>query len=125
MKIHTEFASTCFGLRPSSGNLHWSLAKVIFMLKFSKRYIVISYGVVWQYVMYGTVRACNSVIYVFLLLCLCILIVMYVPFCICGFHRASWHSSATLTEVFPCFFLSFKANARVFLAKTGHGPHSS
>ena len=34
-------------------------------------------------------------------------------------------SSATLTEVFPYFFLSFKANARVKLAKTGHGPHSS
>ena len=32
---------------------------------------------------------------------------------------------ATLTEVFPCFFLSCKANARVKLAKTGHGPHSS
>jgi magnesium-transporting ATPase (P-type) len=31
----------------------------------------------------------------------------------------------TLTEVFPCFFLSCKANARVKLAKTGHGPHSS
>jgi len=31
----------------------------------------------------------------------------------------------TLTEVFPCFFLSFKANARVKLAKTGHGPHSA
>ena len=31
----------------------------------------------------------------------------------------------TLTEVFPCFFLSCKANARVELAKTGHGPHSS
>jgi hypothetical protein len=30
-----------------------------------------------------------------------------------------------LTEVFPCFFLSCKANARVYLAKTGHGPHSS
>jgi len=29
------------------------------------------------------------------------------------FHRANWHSSATLTEVFPCFFLSCKANARV------------
>jgi hypothetical protein len=29
------------------------------------------------------------------------------------------------TEVFPCFFLSCKANARVILAKTGHGPHSS
>ena len=31
----------------------------------------------------------------------------------------------TLTEVFPCFFLSCKANARAKLAKTGHGPHSS
>ena len=30
-----------------------------------------------------------------------------------------------LTEVFPCFFLSCEANARVKLAKTGHGPHSS
>ena len=32
---------------------------------------------------------------------------------------------ATLTDVFPCFSLSCKANARVYLAKTGHGPHSS
>ena len=32
---------------------------------------------------------------------------------------------STLTEGFPCFFLSCKANARVYLAKTGHGPHSS
>ena len=31
----------------------------------------------------------------------------------------------TLTEDFPCFFLSCKANARVKLAKTAHGPHSS
>ena len=31
----------------------------------------------------------------------------------------------TLTEAFPCFFLSCKADARVKLAKTGHGPHSS
>jgi hypothetical protein len=53
----------------------------------------------------------NNVIYVFLLLCLCILIL-----CLC---------MATLTEVFPCFFLSCKANARVKPAKTGHGPHSS
>jgi hypothetical protein len=29
----------------------------------------------------------------------------------------------TLTEVFPCFFLSCKANARVKPAKTGHGTH--
>jgi hypothetical protein len=26
-------------------------------------------------------------------------------------HRARWHSSATLTEVHPCFFLSCTANA--------------
>ena len=31
----------------------------------------------------------------------------------------------TLTEVFPCFFLSCKANAKVKLEKTGHGPNSS
>ena len=33
--------------------------------------------------------------------------------------------SLTLTEVFPCFVLSCKANPRVKLAKTGHGPHST
>ena len=46
--------------------------------------------------------------------CLCILIVVYV-----------FLDAATLTEVFPCFFLGCKANARVILAKTGHCPHSS
>jgi len=53
----------------------------------------------------------NTVIYVFLLLCQCILIL-----CLC---------MDTLTEVFPCFFLSCKANAKVQPTKTGHGPHSS
>jgi hypothetical protein len=67
----------------------------------------------------------NFVNYVYLLLRLCIIIIKYVLFCIFCFHRANWHSSATLTEVFPCFFLSCKANARVQLAKTGHGPHFS
>jgi hypothetical protein len=52
----------------------------------------------------------DTVIYVFLLLLLCTLIV-----CLC---------LTTLTEVFPCFFLTCKANARVKPAKTGHGPHS-
>jgi magnesium-transporting ATPase (P-type) len=37
-------------------------------------------------------------------------------------HLASWHSSATLTEVFPCFFLSCKANARVKTRKDGARP---
>ena len=35
------------------------------------------------------------------------------------------HHNLTLTEVFPCFSLSCKANARVKVAKTGHGPRSS
>jgi hypothetical protein len=35
----------------------------------------------------------------------------------------SGHNSTTLTEVFPRLFLSCKANARVKLAKTGHGQH--
>jgi hypothetical protein len=45
----------------------------------------------------------NFVSYVFILLCLCILIVMCVFFFIFSFHRASWHSLATLTEVFRTF----------------------
>jgi hypothetical protein len=31
----------------------------------------------------------------------------------------------TLTEVFPCFFLSCNTNAKVKLAKMGHGSHST
>ena len=33
--------------------------------------------------------------------------------------------AATLTEFFPCFFLGGKANARVLIAKKGHGPYCS
>jgi hypothetical protein len=64
----------------------------------------------------------NSVSYKVLFLCLYILIDKYVLFCI---FFANWHSSATLTEVFLCFFLSCMANGRVYFAKTGHGPNSS
>jgi len=46
----------------------------------------------------------NSVSYVFVLLCLCILIIMYALFCIFYFRRANWYSSATLTEVFSVLF---------------------
>jgi len=53
----------------------------------------------------------DNVIYVFLLLWLCIPIV-----CLC---------MTILTEGFTCFFLSYKANARVKPAKTGHGQYSS
>ena len=38
---------------------------------------------------------------------------------------AVFFSSRAITEVFPCFFLSCKANARVYLAKKRHGPHTS
>jgi len=55
-----------------------------------------------------------NVIYSYVYLLLVYVIVVYV-----------FLDTATLTEVFPCFFLSCKANARVKLAKTGHGPHSS
>jgi len=49
-----------------------------------------------------------------------------VGFVMCVFwYYVYQHFSATLTEVFPCFFLSCKANARVKLAEMGHGPHSS
>ena len=64
----------------------------------------------------------NSVSYVFFLLCLCTLIDKYALFCILF---ANWHSPAILTKVFPCFFLSCKANAKVYLAKTRQGPRSS
>ena len=46
--------------------------------------------------------------------CRCILIVVHV-----------FLDAVTLTEVLLCFFLGCKANARVILAKTGHGPDSS
>ena len=51
------------------------------------------------------------VIYVYLLLVYVIVVYVFLD-------------TATLTEAFPCFFLSCKANARVDLVKTGHGPHS-
>ena len=44
---------------------------------------------------------------------LCIFVVMYSYFMFMYLNRDSWRSSATLTEVFPCFFLSCKSNARV------------
>jgi hypothetical protein len=43
----------------------------------------------------------DSLSYVFVLLCLCIVTDKYALFCIL---LANWHSPATLTEVFPCFF---------------------
>ena len=74
------------------------------------KYTVFLYCFVYVYSLYAFVYFCKLRI---LLLRLCIRIVMYVLFSIFCFHRANWHSSATLTEGFPCFSLSCKANARV------------
>jgi hypothetical protein len=52
--------------------------------------------------------------------CVCVGFVM----CGCYVYCTLTEVFLNLTEVFPCFFLSYKANARVKLAKTGHGPHS-
>ena len=67
--------------------------------------------VVYVYLLLSRYSHCSSM---YSYRCLCILIVVYV-----------FLDTATLTEVFPCFFLGCKANARVKLNKTGHGPHSS
>jgi len=71
--------------------------------------MVVIYVFLWEEAMYSysylcilTVSLCYS--------CLCVVYVLL--------------DAATLTEVFPCFFLSCKANAKVNLAKTGLGPHS-
>jgi hypothetical protein len=50
-------------------------------------------------------------VYVFRLLCM-----------FCSVYSVFTVPSGTL---FPCCFLSCKANSRVLFAKTGHGPHSS
>ena len=68
--------------------------------------------ILYCFVVCGCVRMCG---FCNVLACVCVC----VGFVMCGY------SSATLTEGFPCFFLSCKANARVKLAKTGHGPQSS
>jgi len=59
----------------------------------------------------------HTIIYVFLLLCL-----MYSYCTFMKLHHATWHSSVTLTEVLPCFFLSCKADARVNPRKDGARP---
>ena len=69
---------------------------------------------VWLCVLYTFVSFCKLCRVYIRVLLLCMLCRVYSVFI-----------SATLTEVFPCFFLSCKANARVYLAKTGHGAHSS
>ena len=46
IKTNIQIAPTCFGLRPSSGSLHMSLAKVAFIELVKVRH----FAVVWQHV---------------------------------------------------------------------------
>jgi len=82
------------------------------------------------------VLICTVVVLYCFAVCVCACVSGFCNVCVCeGFVMCGWfwyyaYSTLTevfltLTEVFPCFFLSCKANARVKLAKTGHGPHFS
>jgi len=72
---------------------------------------------------------------VFLWVCVCVGMCLCVCVHVCRFFNVwvFWQYVyctlteifLTLTEVFPCFFLSCKTIATVKLAKTGHGPHFS
>ena len=63
-------------------------------------------------------------IYVFLLYIYVFLLYIYV-FLLYDCVSSLCLYMTTLTEIFPCFFLSCKANVRVKPTKTGHGPPSS
>jgi hypothetical protein len=55
IKIYIQIAPTCFGLRPSSGSLHLSLAEVELMLKQSVK--------LRRYVLCGGVAACYVLVW--------------------------------------------------------------
>jgi hypothetical protein len=84
-----------------------------------KGQLIYCLGSIFYQCIYGCipVKYCN----------LCVFIFMSV-YSYCMFndlHHASWHACATLTEVFQCFFLSCKANARVKSTKMWHGLHQT
>jgi len=58
-------------------------------------------------------------------MCVCVCVCVFVWVCVCVCVCTLTEVFLNLTEVFPCFFLSCMTNARIKLAKTGHGPHSS
>ena len=76
---------------------------------------------------------CSSVVMVLVIRCQTLLEDLWTIWSCCLYVLYKYYSHipsyslclTTLTEVFSCFFLSRKANARVKPAKTGHGPHSS
>jgi hypothetical protein len=81
---------------------------LIYNLLLSHSFNCLMYFIVMSY----CIRLCTYCIFMYLLYVYIFIVCLCIP-------------SATLTEVFPCFFLSCKANARVTSVKMGHGPHSS
>ena len=63
-------------------------------------------------------------IYVYICIYICVYIYIYIYIYIYT-QQSDWDFFLTLAGVFPSIFFSFKTNARVKLANTGHGPHSS
>ena len=116
-----------------------------FMTKNNNIFILYVHVCIWLY--------CDCFIWKYLVLCLiytvvvlycfvmcgCVCVCVCVGFVMCGHvcrfcnvwlfweyvYCTLTEVFLTLTEVFACSFLRCKANARVKLAKTGHGPHSS
>jgi hypothetical protein len=98
--------------------------------------LLLSHSFIFNVRIYMVASLFNTVIYVFLLLCLIVCLCTYCMFaylfyvyvfivCLCIFIVPAGTLRLPWREVFPCFFLSCKANARVKPAKVAHGPHSS
>ena len=83
------------------------------------------------------VSICIVVVLYCFVMCVCVCVCVVLCVCMCGcfgnMYTVLWlrffltwlRFFLPWLRGFPCFFLSCKANARVKLAKTGHGPHSS
>jgi hypothetical protein len=79
IKTYTKIAPTCFGLRPSSGSLHWSLAKVTLILKQSVK--------LRRYVLCGGVALCYVQVWLVCAVC-CVL---------CRMRRTQSHHRIIIT----------------------------
>jgi hypothetical protein len=70
----------------------------------------LTHGLLTCNVMFST---CVYLCCLFCVVCFSVFIVLLLFIVLVIVHCSCYYSFATLTEVFPCFFLSCKANARV------------
>jgi len=129
--LNGDYPGNVWELKPGM-SYHYKVSNIIIRLTDNRKLLLICILLLlhslifFRFIFYKNM----VVIYVFLLeeamysyRYLCILIVSLCYSCLYVVYV--FLDAATLTEVFPCIFLSCKANARVNLAKTGHAPHSS